>query len=324
MSFAYNPFTDNLDLKGSGGGGSLPVTVPTTFNTDSTPATPSANQIKIKAQPNAGSTITFSGAGDTVTFSLTDGPKSNILLGQLAGNLGVTGTSNVGIGFATLNSLSSGVNNSAYGYSSMAGLTSGGLNCAYGTQTLNTLTSGTLNCAFGAAIGINLKTGSRNLFLGSAAGGTAVGDAYSGAESNNILIANVGVPGESNVCRIGTQGSGAGQVSQCFLAGVLNTNSGRTVKVTRPGAYPYAIVITDEVVNVDTSATANTITLPAVPKQGTRFTVKDGSATASVNNITINGNGNNIVGATIAATLIISLNGASVTLVFDINSWIVI
>jgi hypothetical protein len=189
---------------------------------------------------------------------------------------------------------------------------------------MNSLTTGTLNAAFGCQIGGALLTGSRNTFLGTAAGSQSVGAAYTSSESNNILIGHTGITGESNVTRIGTQGSGNGQQNQCFLAGVLNTNSGRTLKVTRPLSYPYAIVITDEVVSVDTSATANTVTLPAIPVQGTRFSVKDRSANASVNNITISGNGNNIVGSTSAATLVLSTNGQAATLVFDVNAWMVL
>jgi len=41
-----------------------------------------------------------------------------------------------------------------------------------------------------------------------------------------------------------------------------------------------------------------------------------------VHNITVSGNGNNIVGTTSAATQVISLNGAAVTYVFDQTLWL--
>ena len=49
---------------------------------------------------------------------------------------------------------------------------------------------------------------------------------YTGAESNNIMINNFGVVGESNVCRIGAAtGSGMQQLTQTFIAGIRGTTT---------------------------------------------------------------------------------------------------
>jgi hypothetical protein len=59
-------------------------------------------------------------------------------------------------------------------------------------------------------------TGSYNIALGQLSGSQ-----YRSNESSNILIGHIGVVGESNVLRIGTQGSGNGQLNECFVAGIV-------------------------------------------------------------------------------------------------------
>jgi len=46
------------------------------------------------------------------------------------------------------------------------------------------------------------------------------GSAYTGTESSNIAINNIGVAAESNVIRIGTNGGAAGQQNKAFIAGI--------------------------------------------------------------------------------------------------------
>jgi hypothetical protein len=123
-------------------------------------------------------------------------------VGSLAGNLTNTGTNNTGVGSQSLLTLAAGGNNTSVGYLSTKFLTSGSNNTALG---------------FGALF--QLGTGSSNICIGELAG-----EDYTGAESNNIIIAagGVGVLGESNVTRIGN-----GQTT-CFISGI----SGATVTGT--------------------------------------------------------------------------------------------
>lgn len=75
---------------------------------------------------------------------------------------------------------------------------------------------------------VSTLTGSYNVLIGSLAGSV-----YTSTESSNIIIGNevVGVVGESNKIRIGTQGTGNGQQNACYIAGIYNTSVGATAGV---------------------------------------------------------------------------------------------
>jgi hypothetical protein len=141
--------------------------------------------------------------------------------------------------------------------------------------------------------------------------------AYTGSEASTITISNIGVIGDNNTIRIGTQGTGNGQQTQCYLAGVLNTVSGRVVKITSPGAYPYTTLTTDYVILVDTSA-ARTITPLANPVTGTTYRIKDSVGSASTNNITVTPSGKNIDGA---ASFVMNVNYQSIDIVYNGVEW---
>lgn len=98
--------------------------------------------------------------------------------------------------------------------------------------------------------------------------------------------------------------------------------SNDAIAVVRPSSYPYTIKPQDALISVDTSGAAPTVTLPASPGQGEKHIVKDRSANAAASNITVSGNGHNIIGTTSAASQTISLNGASVTYVYDTSVWL--
>lgn len=93
-------------------------------------------------------------------------------------------------------------------------------NLALGAASLNSLTSGSGNIALGDATLQFITSGAENIAVGFGSG-----DAYiTGTESSNIVIGNVGVNGESNVLRIGTQGSGSGQQNQAYVAGIYGNS----------------------------------------------------------------------------------------------------
>jgi len=198
-------------------------------------------------------------------------------------------------------------------------ITTGSSNTAVGYSALSHCTTGAANAGSNTAIGeaalSNITTGIINIGIGSGAGTN-----YASSESSNICIGNVGVLSESNVIRIGTQGSSTGQQTDCYLAGVLRTSSGRIVKVTTPGAYPYTALTTDYLILVDTTS-ARIINLLAAPETGRTYVIKDVSGTSSINNITVQGNGSNIDGS---ATYVINSNYASITVIYNGTTWSIV
>lgn len=90
--------------------------------------------------------------------------------------------------------------------------------------------------------------------------------------------------------------------------------------VTNVTSTPYFVVLADNVLLVDTSS-AKTINLPASPATGRKLIITDSTGSANINNITINGNGNNI-GASSSITINIQWKGR--TLLFNGTVWIVL
>jgi len=135
-----------------------------------------------------------------------------------------TGTGNTSIGSASSAFLLDGVSNTSVGSFSLEDCVSGNYNCAFGRDSLTTCTS-SQNSAFGTFSLTSITTGNNNVVFGYAAGTN-----YTSSESSNILIGNLGVLGESNAIRIGTQGAGAGQQNTCAIAGITgNTITGAAV-----------------------------------------------------------------------------------------------
>ncbi len=81
---------------------------------------------------------------------------------------------------------------------------------------------------------------------------------------------------------------------------------------------PYTALSTDYLIAVNGGGT---ITLLASPTAATTFIVKDLNGTAGSSNITINGNGNNIDGA---STYVISANYESITIAYTGTEWSII
>jgi hypothetical protein len=148
-----------------------------------------------------------------------------------------TGNNNTGIGFsAVANGPISGNDNTILGFATMWNGGSGGQNTIIGSQAGNSsgsgitgsqnssigfksaynLTSGGENTMLGWQSGLSITSGSYNVMIGNNAGSSDT----TGSESSNIYISNSGVNAESNVMRLGTQGSGNGQVNACYVAGI--------------------------------------------------------------------------------------------------------
>lgn len=167
---------------------------------------------------NPGGSIGFSntflgvGAGN---FTVT-GPD-NIAIGDSAMSLISTGFSNIGLGGESLISLTTGITNIAIGESSMRALVGGGDNIAIGDSALNLLVSGNDNITIGSISGSNYTTN----------------------ESDNILLNNFGVVGESGIMRFGmplthTDAYIAGNLHpELNLAFVAATSTSTTGNITK-------------------------------------------------------------------------------------------
>lgn len=90
-------------------------------------------------------------------------------------------------------------------------------NAGFGDSTLRFLTTGTMNAGFGSNSLNNLLTGSFNTAVGRKSGFN-----YAGAESNNVILGcSFGTVGESNIMRLGNDGSiGGTTTAKSFISGV--------------------------------------------------------------------------------------------------------
>lgn len=186
------------------------------------------------------------GVGSNVLNGITSG-TDNTAMGASALQAVNIGTLNSAFGSAAGASITSGSNNNAFGRNSLLGCSTGSNNCAMGFGALgncnsssNTsighlsgvnITSGSLNSSYGANSLFAASSGSNNTSIGystligcngsnNAVFGLNSGQSYTGTESSNLLLVSLGVLGESNTIRIGTQGSGSGQQNRCFSAGI--------------------------------------------------------------------------------------------------------
>jgi C1q domain len=230
-----------------------------------------ANNFSIDAgnlnMPNTSSTegiINFNGSRFVHNYQ-----TNNTFVGNDTGNFTLTGSQNAGIGTNALNGTTSGSNNTALGYGAGAQLSSGGSNTALGSAALFSGTSAAKNIAIGNTAMNALVSGSENIGIGYGAA-----TAYSGAESNNIIIGNAGVISESNQIRIGTQGSGTGQQDACNIAGIYGSS------VTSAGS-----------VVVDSSGNLGSTTGPLVLSTQPAF---QAYLSATVNDVTGDGTSYNI------------------------------
>lgn len=151
----------------------------------------------------------FNTSAGVLSLSTANSASQNTTIGFQAGKTISTSFDNVALGAYALDAFSTGAANA-------------GANTALGTNSLGALLTGIQNCCVGDSCAANLLTGSFNLILGP----SGAGSNYTGAESSNILINNDGVTGESNVIRIGNQGSGDDQQDTCFIAGIRGSTTG--------------------------------------------------------------------------------------------------
>lgn len=138
-------------------------------------------------------------AGANALLSNTTGDL-NVAVGAFASSLNLDGTLNTALGAVALRRMVSGSSNTAAGFGALTFLTNGGTNTALGSQTLANLVNGNGNSAVGSNAGF----------------------AYTGSETDNILIENLGTIGDSGKIRIGTDGTH----DACFIAGIRGATTG--------------------------------------------------------------------------------------------------
>ena len=147
--------------------------------------------------------------GFEALFSNTTGGDNTATgFGALANN--ITGDGNTAHGYNTLVSNTSGGANTATGENALYSNTTGVRNTADGQNALYSNTIGIDNTAYGVAA-LQNATGSYNIALGYSAGFNLT------ASNHNIDIGNRGVAAESNVIRIGTEGT----QDAAYIAGIF-------------------------------------------------------------------------------------------------------
>ncbi len=153
--------------------------------------------------------------------------ERNTATGRAAMTFNTTGNNNTADGHDALFSNTTAIRNTATGSFALFSNTTGPNNTAIGYFALFSNTTGNSNMASGYDALVNNTTGTGNIALGNFAGSNLTTGA------NNIDVGNLGVAGESNTIRIGTEGT----QTNAYFAGIYQTNiaGGLVVKVDSDG-----------------------------------------------------------------------------------------
>jgi hypothetical protein len=178
----------------------------------------------------AGSSVLFNNSGTVSTLEVTDA-RGNTIIGKGSGNLTNICTNNVSLGsnnLPVLSNLGDGTGNVAIGIGNFTKNNFSENNVGIGNGNLIGLITGTgSNISIGTNCGQNITDGERNIYLGAFSGNN-----HTSAESENICISNLGVIGDLNTIRIGTQGFLAGEQDKCFIAGIVGVTTSNSEMVT--------------------------------------------------------------------------------------------
>lgn len=100
----------------------------------------------------------------------------------------------------------------------------------------------------------------------------------------------------------------------------FNGGFGGNLKVVT--TFPYNVTVNDYYISTGSSG-ARTINLPATAARyvGQQFVIKDSALNSSAGNITISGNGANIVSTTSAASFVLATNGATLNVIYNGTVW---
>lgn len=153
--------------------------------------------------------------------------NNNTAIGVSALQFNTSGNENTAIGENALYDSTNGLGNTAVGNSALIGNLSGSLNSAVGFEALGNNSTGTNNIAMGYYAGQNITTGGFNIDIG-----------------------NVGVTGDGNIIRIGTEGT----QTNTYVAGIYGT--------TLPTNLPSSVVFADSSGQLGTTGTISYNQLP--------------------------------------------------------------
>ena len=238
----------------------LPAGGIVTINGDTGSVTGATVTLTATGIAKVGPTWSFSGAGTTLTMLSTDA-NFNIVTGKDSGNASLIAngaTQNSVYGRLSGGALTSGTNNELYGYLAGGSITTGTFNTMMGSAAGSGMLSGTRNQFIGWGAGYQITSGSYNLICGPLSGGN-----YTSSESNNVTLANSGVLGESNVMRLGTSGSGVGQVNKTFIGGIDGVNVGSVAKVLTMASNQLGTAAITAGAGISVTPGANLITIAA-------------------------------------------------------------
>ena len=234
-----NPGTNTLTISTSG------ADAGTITGNDGTPEAQVANNWNIVT---ANSTATFTGSAGTETL---DFGVDNLFLGS-SGSTITSGTENTAYGYLVASSITSGTNNSMFGFEAMSRSTTSSQCTSIGAYSM-------LNANIGAhnntAIGYD-SLGNINTGVGNSCLGYSSGSALTLADSNNIMISNTGIAGDSAAIRIGNPGT----QTTTYIAGVDGVALTTANVVTETGNQLGTAVLTPGAgISIDAISTPNQI-----------------------------------------------------------------
>lgn len=164
----------------------------------------------------------------------------NVFMGLSSGNFTLSGSDNSAIGYRSLSDIGSASDNCALGALALDSCQDGNRNCAIGSGCQENTVSGTANVCLGYGCGKevdgdgnvligqyagrDISSGNYNLILGHQAGLSA----GSSSSSNIYLMSGGGA--ESNVMRLGSDGTGDRQVNTTYISGIYNSSIDGTYK----------------------------------------------------------------------------------------------
>lgn len=267
-----------------------------------------------------------------ITLSSSGGAQ--VIIKNCAGNLGTTGIklfdiTNTGV-LEIVNTKISNTGGSSTASTNSAGL----LVYSFCDFTFPTTISSTGTIGMGYT---SIDTASQNVTAITLGGGTQICKSCSFV-SGSASAVSIGSSAKLENCFINSSNTnaitGAGTLSYPGLmfdgtSSLINTTTqtlNKQLLGSRQVVLPagdYTVLNSDYFIGASSSA-ARAITLPASPATGQIHIIKDITPNATTFNITISGNGNNILGQTSASTYVISVNGGSITLVYDGVVWCVV